>query len=69
MKKKFKDLKEGEEFFIDEPQYYWYGKKEVLIKIPFMENYYRTTGYKRNAKLKHFEKYFFIDDEKIVETT
>lgn len=67
MKKQFKDLEIGQEFFMDDSKFYWYGQKEPLVKIPFMENYFHTTGYKRNAKLKYYEKYFFIEDDQLVE--
>lgn len=44
----------------------------VLVKIPFMRNFYRTTGNKRNAKMKIStskmnQKYFFIEDQQTVE--
>ncbi len=67
MKKKFKELKIGERFILPDPRASYYGEPEVLEKIPFMENYYRTTGYKRNARWIHGEKYFYVDDDQEVE--
>ncbi len=74
----FKDLKDGQKFrIVGEPKEVAYtGKKPdanaVLIKIPFMENFYRTTGNKRNAKLVQAnhrvnDKFYYIGETQPVE--
>ena len=79
MQKKFKDLSEGQSFRVVGPVIANSGQEEilnsgdhVLVKIPFMHNFYRTTGNKRNAKMKIStskmnQKYFFIEDQQAVE--
>lgn len=76
---KFKDLREGQLFRINGGVLTNTGqeailveKKHTLVKVPFMHNFYRTTGNKRNAKMhisisKMNQKYFYIDDEQMVE--
>lgn len=79
MQKQFKDLSEGQRFRVVGPiiansgqEAILTGGDHVLVKIPFMRNFYRTTGNKRNAKLKIStsrmnQKYFFIEDQQTVE--
>lgn len=79
MQKKFKDLNEGQSFRVVGPVMANSGQEallnsgdHVLVKIPFMQNFYRTTGNKRNAKMKIStskmnQKYFFIEDQQTVE--
>ena len=76
---KFKDLRDGQIFRISGEVLSNTGqesilveKKHSLVKVPFMHNFYRTTGNKRNAKMqisvsKMNQKYFYIDDEQMVE--
>lgn len=76
---KFKDLQEGQVFRINGELLTNTGQeailtenKHALVKVPFMRNFYRTTGNKRNAKMqisvsKMNQKYFYIDDEQMVE--
>ncbi|RMH86125.1 MAG: hypothetical protein D6681_16070 [Calditrichaeota bacterium] len=79
MQKRFKDLNIGDEFRVVGELKSNTGQEEVLIKeglilvkIPFMKNFYNTTGNKRNARLKYSSsrtnaKFFYIDDEQTVE--
>ncbi|NIV15100.1 MAG: hypothetical protein GWN62_28765 [Aliifodinibius sp.] len=48
------------------------GRFQTFIKIPFMKNFFKTTGNKRNARLKYStskmnEKYSYIEDSQKVE--
>ncbi len=74
----FKDLKVGQRFKIVGDLKANTGMEPILQqglileKIPLMQNYYRTTGYKRNARLiystsKMNDKYFYIADDQRVE--
>ncbi len=72
MQKRFKDLKEGECFRLVENPIRYYGEPVTLIKIPVLRNYFRTTGYVRNARLKEthrvsLPKYYHIKDDALVE--
>jgi len=72
MPKRFKEVKVGESFRLVENPITYYGKPVTLVKIPVLKNYQTTTGYIRNAKLKEMgnmalEKYYYIDDETLVE--
>jgi len=72
MEKLFKDVKNGEKFRIPGRIDHFSGQPYVLVKIPFMHNFYRTTGNKRNAKFvvspsKMNNKYFFVEDNQKVE--
>lgn len=78
MTKQFKELKNGEKFRIigEVKEVSFTGKKPgpdvVLAKIPFMRNFYNTTGNKRNAKVVQTthrvnDKFYFIGDSQPVE--
>lgn len=72
MQKLFKEVKEGETFQIPGKIDPYSGKPYVYVKIPFMTNFYHTTGNKRNARLKIStskmnNKYIFVEDTQIVE--
>ena len=72
MEKLFKDVKTGERFQIDGRIDSFTGKPYVFEKIHFMQNFYRTTGNKRNAKFvvstsKMNNRYAYIDDNQKVE--
>ncbi|NOX36799.1 MAG: hypothetical protein GXO78_04600 [Calditrichaeota bacterium] len=72
MPKRFKDLKEGECFRLVENPILYYGEPVTLVKIPVLRNYFRTTGYVRNARLKEahrvpLQKYYHIKDDALVE--
>ncbi len=65
MQKLFTDVQIGEEFKVK-------GRFQTFIKIPFMKNFFKTTGNKRNARLKYStskmnEKYSYIEDSQKVE--
>lgn len=72
MQKLFKDLKEGEAFQLPGKIDPHSGKPYVYVKIPFMDNFYHTTGNKRNARMKIStskmnNKYIFVKDTQGVE--
>ncbi len=72
MQKPFIDLKEGEAFQLPGKIDPYNGKPYVYVKIPFMDNFYRTTGNKRNARLKVStskmnNKYTYVENSQSVE--
>jgi hypothetical protein len=67
MKKHFNELKNGQEFKIE-------GKDDTFIRIPFLMNFYRTTGTKRNAKYKISpsrmnDKFIYVEDDETVDVS
>jgi len=65
MKRHFKELENGQEFILE-------GKNDTFIKIPFLTNFYRTTGTKRNAKYKISpskmnDKFIYVEDDELVD--
>ncbi len=72
MQKLFKELKEGEAFQLPGKIDPYSGKPYVYVKIPFMDNFYHTTGNKRNARLKVStskmnNKYTYVENSQNVE--
>lgn len=72
MEKLFKDVKTGERFQIAGRIDAFTGKPYAFEKIPFMQNFYRTTGNKRNAKFvvstsKMNNRYAYFEDNQKVE--
>ena len=72
MQKKFKDVQIGEKFRLVGKTLPGLDASAVFIKIPFMRNFYNTTGNKRNAKLanstsKLNDKFTYIEDDEMVE--
>lgn len=72
VEKLFKDVKTGERFQIDGRIDAFTGKPYVFEKILFMQNFYRTTGNKRNAKFvvstsKMNNRYAYFEENQKVE--
>lgn len=73
MQKKFKELRNGETFRLVGAEIPESRRSHVYVKIPFMRNFYTTTGNKRNARLvvstsKMNNKFVYVADEQTVET-
>ncbi len=72
MQKRFKELKVGEKFRLVGKTLPGMEETAVLVKIPFMQNFYTTTGNKRNAKIlnspsKMNDKFTYVEDDEMVE--
>jgi hypothetical protein len=72
MDKLFEELKEGERFSLPGKVDPFSGKPYVFEKIPFMQNFYRTTGNKRNARYiistsKMNNRYLYVEDDQKVQ--